>query len=97
MAYIVFGKVDNAINTNLKELYLIYYIFKNEKVNTASFIFSCMEKVINVKKGEIMVGRLITSITKSLRLEREIRRIEHIIWNNVLDMLHVLRISWLWK
>lgn len=75
MAYTVFGKVHSAISTNLKELDLIYYIFKNEKVNTASFILACMEKVNNVKKGEIMVGRLITSIEKSLRLDGEIRMI----------------------
>lgn len=56
-----------------------------------------MENVANEKKGDIMVGDLITSLAEPLWNNRYIRRLEPIIENNVLDMDACLHWSWLRK
>ncbi|CAJ2633219.1 unnamed protein product [Trifolium pratense] len=64
LGYTIFGRM-NSNKVNAKELFFLYAIFNNIKINSVSFMLSHMRSFV-AKKGDIMFGGLITTLAKLL-------------------------------
>lgn len=71
LACIIFGR-SNSKKVNEKEFFYMFATFVPQKVNIVPFMFSHMHAIVNTRRGPIVFGGLITSITRVLGLEEKL-------------------------
>ncbi|CAJ2663010.1 unnamed protein product [Trifolium pratense] len=77
LANTIFGRA-NFSKVNSKELFYMFAVFKELRINTAPFFFSHMLSQVNSRRnGVIIFGGLITTIAKAIGLGPRLENLDH--------------------